>query len=242
MKKIMSIAALFLITGTVSASIINVINGDHNVISGGSYTGLSGLGYSTNLFNDTSVGWSSALGSTNTIVVEQNAVDGANTAAVSSWLTGGGRMIVLGDYGSGNTSSFLSPILGASTSAGSVSYSASATKTASATGTSFADDAATLVYGSSTHPIASGNSGIDEVFYSGTGGDWVTRSAIGSGDLFYLAWDFCCTIAQADANSWYGTLDSAINYARTDVPEPSALILLGLGMIGLQWSRKNKVA
>lgn len=221
-----------------SATAISVVDGDHDVINGVySYDlGLIGLGHTSTLYADSAVGWAAALAGTDTIVVEQGGFTAASTTSITSWIGAGGRMIVLGDtyY---NTESVLSAILGTPTTTG--SNSGSASKTTAATGTTFADDDPTIYYASSTHPMGIGNSAIDQVFYTGTGGDWVVRAEIGSGDLFYLAWDYCCG-SEPVSDGWYGVLDSAINYESTAVPAPPMLGLLGLGLIGIALSRKQR--
>lgn len=149
-------------------------------------------------------------------------------------------MIVLGDTYYSSTDTFLTGVLGTSTAP--VGHSGgSATQTAAVTGTTFADDPLNIYTASSTHPITIGNAGIDEVFYTGTDGDWVTRSIIGSGDMFYLAWDYCC-VSETVSDGWYAVLDSAINYESVSVSEPSILALFGLGLAGIGFARKKKIA
>lgn len=161
MKKIILSTIFLVLSGHVNAVPINVIDGDHDIINGTlAYDlGLTGLGHTSTLNSDTIAGWSSALSSNDIIVVEQGGLDSADTSAVTSWLSAGGRMIVLGDTRT-STDNFLTTLFGTATAPGFSTGSAS--QTTAVAGTTFADDPASIYYASSTHPIASGNTGIDE--------------------------------------------------------------------------------
>lgn len=235
-------------TGAAHAATIAVMDGDHDIIAG-LYGGLTGLGHTSTLYADTAGGWSSALASgADAIVVEQVGSDAASIASVASYISAGGRVILLGgeyDFPGGVfvwEESFYEGLIG-----GAVTTDAHATssrtygQTAAAAGTTFASAAATLNGASSTHEVTSGTPASATVFYSGVTGDAVIHHSIGSGDLFYLAWDYCCASSTAHGDAWMTVLDAAIEFdGSTSVPEPATLGVFGLGFLGLALTRRRK--
>ncbi|MGD2118291.1 MAG: hypothetical protein PVG66_08030 [Chromatiales bacterium] len=225
---------------------LNVIDGSHDVINGSSNstTSLVTLGHTSTLLSDSASGWSTATSESKTIVVEQDASDNANISDVQSFLSSGGRMIVLG--GSDEfIGSFIDQIFGWSTT---TAFNASGVPfskvVANVTGTTFEDDPATIYGLNSHHEITNGTPAGAEVFYQGATGAAVIRATYGLGDLFYLGYDFCCGGTTEQANDWYTVLDSAINFAETEngVPVPAPLALMGLGLAGLRLNQRRMKA
>ena len=116
-------------------------------------------------------------------------------------------------------------------------------KTAAATGTTFADDAATLRGLSSHHEVTSSVPAGITVYYGTPGNEIVFGKGVGAGSLFYLGWDYCCGGSLAQGNDWYGVLDSAIAFDSTAViPLPAGLplMLAGLGACGILARRRRQ--
>ena len=65
----------------------------------------------------------------------------------------------------------------------------------------------------------------------------------GLGTLSWLAWDFCeCSAPDIDETDWYSVLGSSAvtsGGGPAGVPEPGTLGLLGLGLVGLSFSRRR---
>lgn len=228
------------LSGTASAVAINVIDGHHDVISGGSYGGLVSLGHTSTLLSG-AAGWATATSGSSIIVAEETSGSSADATALKSFIAGGGRAILLGDFTAG-ASSLMNAMFGWGTSSTLPSCCSTPlySKTAATAGTTFADDAALLYDNSSTHPLAGAPAGL-EVFYeqnsgAGTGNPIVFRYAHGAGDLFYVGWDFCCGATAGQAADWYEVLDSAIGFTATAVPAPATLLLMvgGLALVGLR--------
>ncbi|MGP6088227.1 VPLPA-CTERM sorting domain-containing protein [Antarctobacter jejuensis] len=243
LKSVAYACAVGLICGGANAATVGVIDGTHNVIGGtnSGHLGLDGLGHTSILYTDTSTGYSAALASgVDFLIIEQDAEDAAPIAALQSFMSAGGRIIQLGGSGSG----FHNALLGGAISY-TYSYDPSRTwaKQAATAGTSFADDPASIAGLSSYHSVTSGLPAAATVFYGGPGDEMVYSVNYGSGDFFYLGWDFCCGGTDAQANDWYAVLDSAIEYqgSVSPVPLPAGLplALVGLGALGFV-SRRRK--
>ena len=247
LRKAVACTALLIMTSVAGAIPVTVMNGTHDMVNGtlAGHLGLSGLGHTSTLLANSAAGWTTALASANPIVIEQGAYSAANAAAVNSYLSAGGRVILTGDFSS---DVFMNALFGWTTSiTGMFDLGTSWAKTAATAGTSFADDAASLVGLSSTHPVLSGVPAGLDIYYTGGGagvaGPIVFRHAVGAGEFFYVGWDYCCGGTAAQANDWYGVLDSALAFERTAVPEPGMLVLLGAGLFGMGLARRrNKKA
>jgi len=231
--------ALSILAAQATATTIKVMDGSHDVKAGtvAGHHGLDGLGHTSKLLADSSGGWATAMASSDIIVVEQDAADAATLATVGAWVSAGNRIIVLGSFESESGDDILEHFIGPVTLAAVGAALEPFATTAAATGTTFGDDAATLFGLSSHHEVTSALGGI-ETFYAGAGDPIVFRKAVGAGDLFYIGWDYCCGGTVADANDWYGVLDSAIGFA--GVPEPSSIALVGLAAFGFVASRRRR--
>jgi hypothetical protein len=228
-----NLVATLLVLGVLApiaaAAPISVINGDHDMINGtlAGHVGLSGLGHTSTLYADTIGGWTAALAKTDTIVVEENGADGIGAAAVTAWIAAGNRLIISGGWRSNLT--LMNGVLGTAMTTAIVGGDFEPfAKTAAAAGTTFADDAATILGLSSHHEVESGLPGGVTTFYAGAGDPIVFRTTVGSGDLFYVGWDFCCAGTAAEGNDWYGVLDSAIAFS---VPEPGMMSMALVGLV-----------
>jgi hypothetical protein len=237
-NRLRNLAATLLVLGVLApfaaAAPISVINGDHDVINGtlAGHVGLNGLGHTSTLYADTAGGWGAALAKTDTIVVEQEAAGGSSHAAVAAWVSAGNRLIILGsyDFGFGENVALLNGVLGTTMSTESAGADLEPfAKTAAAAGTTFADDAATLFGLSSHHEVVSGFPGGLTTYYAGAGDPIVFRATLGSGDVFWVGWDYCCGGTDAQANDWYGVLDSAIAFS--SVPEPGMMSMALAGLV-----------
>jgi hypothetical protein len=226
-----------------SALTVSVINGHHDITEHRS-GGLIELGYTTNVFKHQPRGWEGAIAAGDTIIVEQQAVAGSNTADVQEFLNKGGRIILLGDDTTATTD-FYNDIFDTAISFTAPTTPTSWTQTTAVQGTSFADDTEELRFASSvyatTDRLAEGSS----VFYEGDTGAQVFRSSFGAGDLFYIGWDFCCGATPDVYADYYEVLESAIGYDRVaTVPLPASLplMMLGLGGFGLLARRKSQIS
>jgi len=245
-KTLASAAALgvaLLATHAAQAVMISQMNGSHDVRYGeiGADPGTGGLGHSVDLYGDNGPGWAAALGSgAPVILVEQDGADGASTAAVKTWIMGGGQLIVLGGGSTESGMVLLNAIFGTSMTTEFSSIPQTFTKTAAAVGTTFADDPTNLIGLSTHHEVSIGALPVgSQVFWEGAGEAIVFRSILGDGDVFYIGYDFCCGGTQALRDDWYDVLDSAIEY-HTAIPEPGTLALFGLGLAGLGVVRRRK--
>ena len=237
------IAALMMAATPASAVVISQMDGTHDVVNGASGTdpGTAGLGHTVTLHTDNAGGWAAALGGgAPVIIVEQDGADSASSAAVNAWVSGGGRLIMLGGGGAESGMILLNSMFGTAMVPAFSGPSGTFAKTAAAAGTTFADDAMTLLGLSSHHEILSGAlPAASTVFYSGGGFPIAFRTTLGAGDVIYLGYDYCCGGTQPQRDDWYGVLDSAITF--NAVPEPGTLALFGLGLAGLGVARRKRM-
>ncbi|WP_120500816.1 VPLPA-CTERM sorting domain-containing protein [Roseovarius sp. EL26] len=247
-KKVLTAGLLSLIGTSGFAASVSFMNGDHEISSYQSGIMSGTYGHTLTRYEDTTTAWGNAIAAGDTIIVEQSGDDGAgaNLAALDSFVSGGGRLIVFG--GSGNQD-LLDALFGGNLT-DALGYTNSFTKTAAAAGTTFADDVATLVGLSSTHSLGGALPTGSTVFYEGstggsTGNPIVTRTTKGAGDVFYLGFDFCCAGTDQQRNDWAQVLDSAITFDGGDVstiPLPATGWLLIAGLGGVASLRKRKKA
>ncbi|WP_425038107.1 VPLPA-CTERM sorting domain-containing protein [Primorskyibacter sp. S187A] len=223
------------------AASLTIMNGSHNILT--FEGGIGAYGHTTSLLSDNAAGWSTATSGTDVIITEENGVDGANTAAVQSFLNAGGRVIVMGGYGT-NEISFVNAVLGTSLTSTGGSAGPNYNQTAAAVGTTFADDPAVLRGLNSYHDATGTLAANSTVFYEEANGDYaVFRTAYGAGDLFYLGYDYCCGGSAAERTAWMDVLDSAIRYDGTitaPVPLPASLPLLLAGLGGVAALRRRR--
>ncbi|MHC4952568.1 MAG: PEP-CTERM sorting domain-containing protein [Planctomycetota bacterium] len=224
-----ALACFGMLAPIADAAPVSIMRGDHPVDtavhSPAGTVGLDGRGWTTTVHTDDAGGWAAALAGGAPIVVEQRGADFAGLGAVSAWVGAGNRLVILGDFGGLSNTNLLNGLVG-----GAMTFDAAGAdfepfaKTAAAAGTTFADDAATLFGLSSHHEITSALAPGGTTYYSGAGDPIVARWSVGAGDVFYVGWDFCCGGTAAQANDWYGVLESSLTFSA--VPEPGMLSML----------------
>jgi Ca2+-binding RTX toxin-like protein len=170
--------------------------------------------------------WASALARTDfdVLMVGEDAPDclsslsPATLTAIGNYVRAGHPYIQTGAHE--QEDDWMNAVFGFSTS--NVSDTSSETLTGTlqpaAVGTPFEGGPATLTDPSATE-LQSGNPGT--TIYSGPEGNWVFTAPVGSGNMAFLAWDFCCADVESNADDWYRVLDRAIQ-AVTKPAAPAA--------------------
>jgi len=162
--------------------------------------------------------WASALARTDVdvLVVGEDAPDCTlspdTLTAIGNYVRAGHPYIQTGAHAVEDD--FMNAVFGFSTS--NVSDTSSETLTGTlqpaAASTPFAGGPPTLTDPSATE-LQSGTPGT--TFYSGPEGVWVFTAPVGSGNMAFLAWDFCCAGQESVADDWYRVLDRAIQAVTT---------------------------
>jgi len=194
-------------------------------------------------FTQSDSGWASALGgglgAYDAIVLSHPAgpstLSAATIAAIGTYVSGGGRLIIGGDHGF-DFITLSNAVFGYSVTFGGLGAGGASpiSKTAAAAGTSFASAPSTVFDISATDSLISAP-GV--VMYTGLGGDVVSMDTYGSGIIGFFGWDFCCGDA-AKMDDWYRVLDSSLTYSPVIIPEPSTALLLGMGLVAMSASRR----
>ncbi len=159
-------------------------------------------------------------------------------------MSGGGRVIFLGDFASESNFLRVNSILGGGLGVNGSYVASNYLKTAAATGTTFADDAADLDKLNSFHDITGVLPANTTVFFqeATTGDAGLFRSTVGSGDLFWFGYDFCCGGTATSRGEWVEALDSAINFdggGIAPVPLPAGGLLLISALAGICFVRRK---
>lgn len=239
-KKTLAVLALAGWGLASQAATVSLMDGAHDMEFGDgceppgcvdSGPGLFGLGHTTTKFSGDYTGAIAA--GPDVLIIEQDAHSTAASVitGLTSYMTGGGRVILAGDS---DADGFINALFGSSVA---ISFSTGtyALDAGAAAGTTFEGGPASLGSPSSSHAVSAGAlPGSSEVFYSGTGGDQVFRTAVGAGDFFYIGWDFCCSGGPGTLDGYYDVLESAITFgSASPVPAPAPLGLLALGLMGV---------
>ncbi|MGF1453078.1 MAG: hypothetical protein ACFB21_13510 [Opitutales bacterium] len=253
--KLVLCTAFLIVSSLAQAAFVTVMNGSHDVINGNRpwHMGLTGLGHHATLRPDSNAGWSAALAGGGPIIVEQRGADRADVAAVTNFVSNGGRLIVLGGFNHNSGQQLLDALFGVDSVYSGVFYGQTYAQTSNAAGTTFADDPAQLHAVSSSHPIVANPPPGAEVFYElAPGKPIVFGGTLGAGDIFHIGFDFYGG-APSRVNDWYQVLDSAITFGSgpaaqslvvSPVPEPGVYItassLLGIGLVALRRYPRSK--
>lgn len=182
---------------------------------------VTGLGHTFAEFRPNDAGWagvfSGANGAFDAIVVGEgqlyNAISANTRTAIASYVSGGGRVIVVGDHQGSTT--FTNSVFGyAATAAYGCSYDESfaGALQPGAVGTSFAGGPPALANLSCTGALnLSSVPAAATTIYAGASTSLVFAADFGAGQVVYLGWDFCCgSIANED--DWYLVLDSSLAF------------------------------
>ena len=224
-------------SGFANATLINVADGDHNINDGtNGIPSITSLGHTLNYMGtdqasifDTSVGV--------VILEQQPAFSSFDMSAVNAYLASGGHIIQLG--GSFGVKNLFDQIYGTSFSGGTFTFDTILAPSSPSYFSSFTPTQGGLLdEESSTHAYSTASLlsswGGTSVF-SGAGITSVWTGQHNGGLLTYLGYDYCCSYSLPNTQAqWVEVLDFSINNgAVTDVPEPTAFALMGLGLLGL---------
>jgi HYR domain-containing protein len=174
-------------------------------------------------FSGNDSGWANALGgglgAFDAIIVGESAVINSTSLSattrsnIAAYVSGGGRIIVLGAHGfaSRETFFFNNVFAYSTTQQGTTCCGGSVAGTlqAGAAGTTFAGGPATL--GNLNLTVWLGNTP-GTTMYSTSGKTLVFMDNFGAGVVGFLGWDFCCGGSSSERDDWYRALDSALGF------------------------------
>lgn len=203
-------------------------------------------------FTCTNTTWAEAfagdLGSFDIIMVGEGcspSLSAGTFTAISDYVSGGGRMIVLGGHFTGEDT-FLNMAFGYSTNsslgADTCCESTTAALTAAASATSFAGGPLTVSNANATWPLQ--NTPGTTIYEHASGDTYAFVAPHGSGEVVFLAWDFCCG-SDVAMDEWYAVLGEARRSSTTPVPvfAPAGLaaLILLISVFGAVLLRRRGV-
>ena len=203
---------------------------------------LASLGFTVNTFTGTTgTDWSTGLAGANVVLIPEQefgnlapALEAAAITELQNFVNGGGGLLVHGRGSTGNAANVLNTVFGHSIVEQTVSNgSGPYTLTAAASGTEFADDAATLSANNATSALTTASlpAGASSL-YEVSGLSIVTLFSEGSGYAGYLGWDWWdAAPAGTQDNGWVQVLESAVLETAAQNVEGFHQVTLGPGQV-----------
>lgn len=240
-----AIMASLLLANSANAALIHVADGHHNIndglygipaITSFGHT-LGYMGTNQALIFDTSV---------DVVILEQvPSVGSFDMSAVNSYLASGGHIIQFG--GSSGLTHLFDQIYGTSFGSGIYTFDT----VYSPSGPSYFDtftateggllDEESSTHGYDTTSLLASWGGAS--IFSGGGTTSVWTGQYNGGTLTYLGYDYCCSDSAPNTQAqWVEVLNFSINNGDgvVDIPEPSTISLIALGLFGLLSARRRK--
>lgn len=232
-----ALAVSLFIISNAHATLINVADGHHNINDGfGGIPSITSLGHTLNYMGtnqasifDTSVG---------VVILEQEpSFASFDMSAVNAYLASGGHIIQLG--GTSGPDNLFDQIYGTAFGYGISNFDTVLAPSGPSYFSSFIPtqggllDEESSTHGYSTVSLLSAWGGTS--VFNGAGITSVWTGEHNGGLLTYLAYDYCCQSSLPNTQAqWVEVLNFSINNgAVTEVPEPSSLVLMALGLLGL---------